>query len=152
MMGYQLLWLIQDRVIYIRQFGVINRDELIRYLDESMVMRDEANARLGEGGPLVHTITDARAVEKNELQLSDLQTMLHSLRAQRVGWSIYVNESKIVRFLASVAHQMVGVRHSMCSSMEDALAFLNKVDETLPPLTMAQVDALLRKQAEQPPL
>ncbi|MBK8026718.1 MAG: hypothetical protein IPK19_36375 [Chloroflexi bacterium] len=142
-MAYLVRSLIPALVLYVRQYDVLTRDELVKYLDESMAMRDEANLRNGEGGPLVHTITDARHMIKHEVQLNDMQTMLRSLRNQRVGWSLYVSSSKVTRFLVSVAHQIVGVRHYICATMDEALLFINRIDDSLPPLKVEQVDALI---------
>lgn len=143
-MPYAVRWLVPDRVMLSIHYGVMDRDDMQNYITESMGMRDEVNARTGFGGALVHTITDARFLDKTEAQLKDVQGMLRSLRAQKVGWSVYVSPSAINRFLVSVAHQFVGVRHYICPTLEDAITFLTTNDDSLPPMSAADADALTR--------
>ncbi len=142
-MPYMIDWLIPDRLIYIRQYGILLREELLEHVDVSMKMRDEANVRNGEGGYLISTITDGRDLQKNEVQLKDVQGMLKTLRQQRVGWSLYVTPSRIDRFIVSVAHQMVGVRHAVFATMPEAFEFYEKVDESAPSLRLADIDKII---------
>jgi ribosomal protein L30/L7E len=141
-MPYAVKWLIPDRVMLSIHYGVMDSADMHGYIAESMAIRDEANARSPLGAPLVHTITDARYLEKTEAQLKDVQGMLRSLRAQKVGWSVYVNPNPVNRFLVAIAHQFVGVRYYICPTVEDALNFLMTNDDTLPPMSAADVDAL----------
>ena len=135
-MPYELSWLVPDRVILIRYIGDIDAQELRAYLSESMQMRDEANARLGEGGPLVHTITDSTEQKSTNFKMSDVQHMLRTLRTQRVGWSIYVHPGALLRFLATLGHQWVGVRHREFATVPEAIRFLQEQDDTLPSIPL----------------
>lgn len=129
-MPYQADWLIPDRVMLLKYIGVLTSEDVKHCLDETLNMRDEANARLGEYGPLVHTITDATGLESYALRLPDMKSMLTSLRDQRVGWSIFVHPSRAERFMAAVGHHWVGVRHREVATMAEALKFL-KSDTTV---------------------
>ena len=143
-MPYEAGWLIQDRVMIIRYAGVLSSEDVRQYLEETLAMRDEANARLGENGPLVHTITDATRLESYSLKMADIQKMLKSLRTQRVGWSIFVHPAPSERFWASLGQQWAGVRHREFNTMSTALEFL-RIDTTLP---ADEIDRLLAEFGE----
>lgn len=143
-------WLVPNRIMLSVYHGVVNGPEMLDYIATSMQMRDEANQQNGPLGDLVHTITDARLLKKTDLKLKDVQSVLRSLRMQKVGWSVYVSPSQIDRFTVSIAHQMVGVRHYICPKMEDALQFLQTNDDRMPPVTLEQVDALVSKITQKP--
>lgn len=147
-MPYDVQWLVPDRVMYVRYIGVFTRDDLYAYLEKSLAMRDEANERLGVGGPLVHTLTDGRDMVKNEMELKDVQSSLRSLRHQKVGWSVFVHESRLNRFIVSIAHQLVGVRHYICATMDEAVKFLRDNDDTLPAFSAADIEALRQRQQQ----
>ncbi|MDZ4769663.1 MAG: hypothetical protein SGJ24_11085 [Chloroflexota bacterium] len=144
-MPYAVKWLIPDRLMLSIHYGVVSSDDMMAYIDESMAMRDAANDKNGVGGALVHTLTDARAMTRVEIKLKDMQGVLRALRGQKVGWSVYVNPSAVDRFVVSVSHQMVGVRHYICATMEEALTFLTTNDETLPAVSVTAVDALVHE-------
>lgn len=135
-MPYEVTWLVENRVMLARHYGVLTSEDLQAYLEESFAMRDHANEVLGKDGPLVHTLTDATEMESQTLGLGDMKSIVANLRQQRVGWSVYVNPDTVTRFLSSVGHQLVRVRYKAFSTMPEALAFLQEVDETLPELKM----------------
>lgn len=139
-MPYETNWLVADRVILIRYNGTLNSEDVQQYLEETLSMRDEANTRLGDDGPLVHTITDASNLTGYSLKLTDMSAMLRSLRKQRVGWSIFVHPSRLERFWASIGHQWAGVRHRELDTMTEALMFLKEHGS----LSSDEIDELLK--------
>lgn len=130
-MPYRLAWLLENRVMLIGYEGVVTSADLQAYLDESLALRDRANAVLGAGGPLVHTITDARRATKMEVTMKDGQNIIKTLRKQRVGWSVYIARSAFDQFFAGIGHQMAGVRYRSLNSVTEAVEFLKSVDDTL---------------------
>lgn len=131
-MPYKVSWLVENRVILAEHYGVFTSQELPGYLEESLAMRDRANEANGVGGPLVHTLTDARKLEKSAMGLSDVQVTIRSLRQQRTGWSVYVHPRTVDRFLAGLGHQFAGVRYRVFATMPEAIDFLIEIDPTLP--------------------
>ncbi|MCA9912436.1 MAG: hypothetical protein KC496_03775, partial [Anaerolineae bacterium] len=121
-------------IILTRYHGVFTSEDLRSYLEESLQMRDEAIAVLGEDGALIHTLTDARQLDRYTIGLADIQGMLKSLRQQRVGWSVFVHPGKMERFFSSIGHHWAGVRHREFATIEDAIVFL-KEDTSLPDFT-----------------
>ncbi len=132
-MAYHVSWLLENRIILIRYQGTVTLKDLESYLTETAHMRDQANAALGSNGPLVHTITDASSMEKNAISLPEaLQaTRLTVTSQQRVGWSVYISAGVIDRFFSTAGHQLAGVRYRAVDSIEEAVAFLKSVDDTL---------------------
>lgn len=130
-MPYTVSWIVPNRIILTRYHGVFTSEDLRSYLEESLQMRDDAIAALGEDGALIHTLTDARQLDRYTIGLADIQGMLKSLRQQRVGWSVFVHPGKMERFFSSIGHHWVGVRHREFATIEDAIVFL-KEDASLP--------------------
>jgi hypothetical protein len=153
-MPFTVKWLVPDRIILSVHYGVMSAEENTRYIDESMALRDEANARGGVGAPLIHTLTDSRHLVRSEANLKEMQAAMKTLRIQKVGWSVYVNPRPVDRFFVSVFHQIAGIRHFITGSMDDAVRFLVENDSTLPPLTVAEIDAvvnpIVNAQSEKP--
>jgi hypothetical protein len=130
-MSYQVSWLLENRIMLISYVGVLTSTELRAYLAETMDLRDRANAALGVGGPLVHTITDARLLTKNDIALKDALKVVETVRKQRVGWTVYIPANKMDLFFASLGHQLAGVRFRHFASIGEGVDFLKEVDDTL---------------------
>jgi hypothetical protein len=143
-MPYQVSWLLENRIILARHFGVLTGEELLAYLDESMAMRDRANEINGPGGPLINTLTDARRLEASPMTLREIQPMMRALRQQRTGWSVYVHPGRMERFLAGVGHQFAGVRYRLFAAMPEAITFLTGIEPLL--RDAPGVDVLLQKE------
>ena len=138
-MPYNLMWLMENRVLYIRYFGVFTREDLENSLAESTEMRTQANAINGENGPLVHTVSDVLQMEGQEIGVTDAQQQLRAMRNQRVGWSVYVSDNRARRFMAALGHQFAGMRYRAFGNLPVALAFLQEADPTLPPLKLPDI-------------
>ena len=133
-MPYKLTWLVENRVLYVRYFGVFTREDLENSLAESVAMRDQANVVNGDDGPLVHTVSDVLRMEGQTVGLTDAQQTLRALRGQRAGWSVYVSDNRAQRFMSAVGHQLAGMRFRSFNNLPAALAFLQEADPTLPAL------------------
>lgn len=141
-MGYKVSWLLENRIMLIAYDGLLTRAELQTYLAETMDMRDRANAVLGEGGPLVHTITDARRMTKTELSLPEALKTVKMVRDQRVGWAIYIPAGKLDLFFSSLGHQIARVRFRSFPTIGEGVEFLKKMDDTLGDFTYAPDSAV----------
>lgn len=130
-MSYQVSWLLENRIMLISYDGVLTKAELQMYLADTMDVRDRANAILGAGGPLIHTITDARRMTKTEISLKEALKTVEIVRKQRVGWTVYIPANKMDLFFASLGHQFAGVRFRNFASISEGINFLKEVDDTL---------------------
>jgi hypothetical protein len=127
-MPYQVSWLVDKRIIYFQTSGVVSIDEVKAANKQIMVM-------LGEGTPFMHLITDSSEVEKIQVSLTDLASVFRNMPSSPgLGWSIYVSPKMVDRFLANVTTQMTNSRHREFPTLAEAIAFLQKMDETLPPI------------------
>jgi hypothetical protein len=134
-MGYELTWLVENRVIYVRMYGTVTREEAIRF-------RDDITQAIDSGTPYVHVITHAAENVQNTMGLSDLIGLFKQPAANpNQGWSIYVSPSQINRFLATVVSQMTKTRTREFAALEDAITFLKANDHTLPSIPMPHVEA-----------
>ncbi len=126
-MPYEISWLVDKRVLYTRMYGFVTSEEL-----------NAQNKDIGEYARhselLLHTINDGISVTGTSMGLRDLQnTQFNDLG--NLGWAIYVSPSKMNRFFASVITQLSKKRGRQFSTLDEALKFLNEMDDTLPPLT-----------------
>ena len=129
-MPYELSWLVEKRVILARFHGVITAEELKRFLPEQ-------HALVAEGTPPIHHINDTTDTGPFEVKLDKLQALLKMLkRPEGVGWYVEANPHPIGRMTSSIALQIAGRRHRVVSTLEEAVAFLQQNDETLPPITI----------------
>lgn len=129
-MTIKVKWLIENRVMLAQFSDEIDSEQIARYLDKSLAMRDVANEVNGRDA-LVHTITDGTGVTKQSSDLGTIRKIMTSLRQQSVGWSLYVSENKIDRFMSAMAHQFGGIRYQSFATMEEAIEFLKENDVTL---------------------
>lgn len=128
-MAFKLIWLIDGHVMYGRMSGDWT-GETVREFDTAVIaMVEQAEAQ----APQMHAIYDPHAV-RNLAALKDY-LLLQSSKHPNAGWTVMVGvESKEMKFVISTAIQLLKLRAHFVATLEDALAFLQKVDQTLPPL------------------
>ena len=144
-MSITVQWLIENRVMLVHFSGEIDSEQILAYLDESLAMRDKANEVNGVNGPLVHTISDGTKVTKQAVDLGTIRKIMKSLRQQRVGWSFYVSENRMDRFVSSLAHQFGGIRYQSFATMAEAIQFLLDNDRDLREQIDENLETLLEK-------
>jgi len=128
MMPYKMSWLVEKRVIYTRLYGHVTSEELAAYYQEMLGYSQESEL-------LLHTLTDSTDITNIDMGLRDLQnTPFADIR--NLGWAIFISSSKINRFFASVITQLSKKRGRQFATLEEALEFLQDIDETLPPLSI----------------
>jgi hypothetical protein len=125
-------WLVPHKVIFERSWGDVTPDaaEFDRLVIEHI---DSSSA------PLVHMIGDVREMTATP-KFGGLK-MMRFLQHPRLGWYIFVGvENRIIKMFGTAVLQIFRVRHRFVSSTAEALAFLQKVDSTLPDLQVAWTD------------
>ena len=127
-MPFQMTWLIEKRVIYAQLYGYMTQEDLAAYYQS---MTDFAQ----QSELLLHTLTDSSGMTGMKMSLRDLQNMnfngIHNL-----GWAILVSPSKINRFFASVITQLSHKRGRQFATVEEAIGFLQEIDDSLPPIPL----------------
>lgn len=89
---------------------------------------------MAEGRQPVHTLVDARFVEKFPYNLGVLRQAVNSPASDKLGWVIMVNNGNpVLRFMSAVLAQttIVNVRMRIFDSVDQALRFLASMDSTL---------------------
>jgi hypothetical protein len=127
-MPHEITWLVDMRVIYFHLRGVVSMEELRE-------ANDQVRAMTEQGIQFVHVIADATHIEKISFGLSDLTKLFRGMEpSPKLGWSMYISPKMLDRFFASVTTQMTTARHREFSTLAEAIAFVQSMDETLPTL------------------
>ena len=126
-MPYEISWLVDKRVLYTRMYGYVTGEDL-RNNNADM------EAFVQDSELLLHTVTDATETTGTDMGLRDLQSTPFT-SVENLGWGIYISPSKMNRFFASVITQLSKKRGRQFETLDEALKFLNEMDDTLPPLS-----------------
>ncbi|MFN8376786.1 MAG: hypothetical protein U0694_28425 [Anaerolineae bacterium] len=130
-MSYETSWLIDKRVLYLRIYGTTT-------IAQGRQMLDEARALCEQGTPFVYIISDATEQTATEFRLQDILEVFRESAPPipGVGWSVYVGPGAIERFFFSVMSQLTSGKHRAFATLEEAIAFVQRQDETLPVIPM----------------
>jgi hypothetical protein len=124
-MSYAVKWLLENRIVYILNTGVGTADDVVDSMREAIAMMASIDAP-------VHIIIDGQT-EKNDIGLGDLLTIMRSTpRSPNIGWAVYVSENKMNRFFGSMASQIAGAQTKAFTTLPEAIAFLQHIDQGLP--------------------
>ncbi|MEZ4670937.1 MAG: hypothetical protein R3E39_23790 [Anaerolineae bacterium] len=132
-MPYSVEWLVEQRILVSRYYGEIT-------LEDARGQITQANALLRTGIPLVHSIVDMTGVTNNpsiqmvkELRLIDMSGI-----RDKMGWTIILTNNTLLKFASSLFVPILQLRQRFFADMDEALAFLQDEDPTLPPLLSAK--------------
>jgi hypothetical protein len=132
-MAYKTSWLIENRIIHININGDINLDAL-NAMTEDVIRLIEGN-----NVPHVHLLINDKHVKAIPKQILKMLASSRSLRHPRLGWLvIYGTDNKLFKFLAQMLSRTINLKHRRFLTLEEALAFLQSVDATLPQLDVPQ--------------
>lgn len=123
-MPCEFRWYIPNRVLYQRMYGEITLEELRGFNVESLQYVEQGQAP-------VHTLVDMREVTKYPMNLREISSQLLNDPGPKLGWVMVITNNPVLRFLASVVVQVAKVRTGVFPSIDEALAFVAKRDETL---------------------
>ena len=129
-MPYETQWLVPNRVILTRIFGKVTQEEI-----ENLIA--DIEAKLEAGTPFIHHISDGTEMDKIEINLKTIRLMLGGKkRSEILGWQIDVIHNPINKMISSIGNQIAGVRYRAFNTIQDAVAFLNENDPTLPEIDL----------------
>ena len=129
-MPYQQSWLVEKRVVYTRMYGYVTGEELL-------AQNEEMREFIQQSEQLLHTVNDATDTTGTDMNLRDLQKTQFT-NVDNLGWAIYISPSKMNRFFASVITQLSKKRGRQFATLEEALTFLQEMDDTLPLLSLPE--------------
>lgn len=126
-MPYEIQWMIPDRVIYMRDYGVCTSDELQGALGR-------ADQLFNEGQAPVHMIHDNREMESFVPSLNTIRAMMKV--NPNSGLLIYIsNPNKpISHFITTILTTISRKPFTYVNSLAEAKDYLRGQDETLAPL------------------
>ena len=125
-MGHEIGWQIENAIIQIRLWGDVSIEDFPDY-DRLILEHIEQS-----GNPLVHVCIDMTAVRDFPNNVSKVQKALTHISHPRLGWSIVITESRVIRFVAYMVTQISKARFRAFNTREEVLAFLHTVDATIP--------------------
>ena len=133
-MSFGVTWLVDGKLLLFNSWGKMNLEELHEMDIRIGAMLDNSQS------PLVHGIHDHRKT----LQLPSAKDLmkLKSGSHPRVGWLVFIGlNNKLLKFFVSATGQVFNIRLRFMDTVEEALAFLQDMDSTLPDLKSINIAA-----------
>jgi len=124
-MPYEFEWRIEGRVLYERAYGSFSLEELRQFNEEVTVYVASSTT------PPVHLVVDLTGLETYPTNLREVIGTMRRRETKKIGWTIIITEHIVMRFLASMAVQIAGVRLRTFTKVQDAYDFLSEFDATL---------------------
>jgi hypothetical protein len=127
-MPYHIGWFIEGRIAYVHMEGVSTPEEAHSFDQEIKKFLDSAQA------PLLHMIFDTGGVT----HLPNIKTLSRFTwpRHPANGWvASFPKSNQFINLITSIVAQVFKARYRQFDSFEEALAFLQHVDSTLPNLS-----------------
>jgi hypothetical protein len=127
-MPYQVTWLVEDRVLYFYLYDILSSDDFHAMMTEGRTLVDSGQAP-------VHIITDLTDVEKTEVGIDEFRKRGRD-RSPNLGFSVNVTPRRSERLVSSIAARVMGFNTRHFSTLEKAIAFLQRMDTSLPALEL----------------
>lgn len=123
-MSYTIEWLIPDHILKVVLPEQFDKAAIQPYDRELVAYLDQATQTL-------HLIADVRWVDRMSIPPLSILTHLEHITHPRLGWvvTIGLNRSLFFRLVTNVMRSLTGFRIHDVASIEDALAYLERVDE-----------------------
>ena len=116
-MGFSVTWRSEKQVIDLKVFGVVTSEEIIALNLKTMDY-------IAAGSQPVHLIIDALDVTEYPTNLRWILRLLKHNPVPPTGWNILVQNNPAVRVLACTLLSVLHVPLHVCSTPEEADAFL----------------------------
>lgn len=128
-MPSQISWLLDRRVIFVKFTGEVTVEDLQSFNTSMHEYLD-----LGQP-PLVHIISDSSETNKFPINLGALNKVFFQQRPNpKMGWIVVITANRMLSFVSSMLAQLGKSRFRTFNTMQEAIAFLNDIDVTLPTL------------------
>lgn len=123
-MAYKAFWYKENRVVYAELIGDFDAQEMIAL---NQHIRDEY---LEKGEAPVHFICDATSLTGYPRNIKVIQEATQiSMKHPAMGWAILVGvDNPLVRYLASIIAQVIGLRFKVAGSLQEAESILEKLE------------------------
>ncbi len=125
-MPYTIWWEVEGHILYASYSGDVTVDEL------TAAMKDLDVEMTSHGGPFVNMITDMRNVQRQPSLTEVLGVIRQFETSEQLGWSLNVGDSNpLLRFMTTIAGQLMHQRMRSFDTPEEALAFLKENDPSI---------------------
>jgi hypothetical protein len=123
-MAYEISWLVENRLMYIKYVGDMTVEDLELAIQEMQALLDVGEAP-------IHTISDNRFLGQFPTSLSTLKKLM-TPHPKAIGWSVLIQENTATRFIGEMLTRFSG-QHQVKSfaRLRDALTFLERNDTSL---------------------
>jgi hypothetical protein len=126
-------WLVAGRIFCVTIRGALTLDLLQAALDQFRAVLN------GVTDKPVHCVLDLTPATRNDEILHDVKLAVDVLRKMQpalplAGWTVIADPlpNQIVKSIGATATQVIRVRTRFITSVEEGVAFLRQIDETLP--------------------
>ncbi len=118
-------WYLDKRIIYSVLEGDLSIDDVIQINDEILELLKHGNER-------VYLVTDTTKVGRFPVNLTQLSKAIEYLKEPNLKAVVTIGTNNLLtRFVASTMTQVWHIELKMVNSMDEALAYLFKLDPTL---------------------
>lgn len=126
-------WLIEGRILQYCFRDLVTVDEIKAAADQGVVLIEQSPA------PKVHSVHDVALLSDMHplIEVKSLSDAVASAYSHpRLGWMVAHNlQCPSLRLVANIVARLFQARYQIFETRFEALDFLTRVDETLPPLT-----------------
>jgi hypothetical protein len=124
-MPYELRWIVPQRIILSRYYGVATPEELnASEIDLKNIVDDDGV------GP-VYLLVDVREVQFNLMTLKQMSDNAKYPRSQKLGVSVVVTSSALIRFASSLIGQLLHAEVRLFTDYNQALDYLFELEPEL---------------------
>jgi hypothetical protein len=131
LMAFDISWLIDKRVAYMRMIGNIEIEEIKQMSEAFRIYRDEGIAP-------VHIIVDTREMTKMPMSFDKIKDASAG-REQTKGWTVILTKSSVTRFVATLVTATISLQYRFMESPEAALTYLSQLSPELKELPVNDV-------------
>jgi hypothetical protein len=121
-MPVEITWKVPQRVVYVNYSGHMT----VQDIRDSI---EQARLYIEEGTPPIHIILDIGGVTHTP-HLIDLRHGVNYQSSPRQGCTLFVGAQGIARFISSVLSQLAGNRFYLFDTVDQAVAYLMRADQT----------------------
>lgn len=133
-------WLVGEQIAYVKFWGVVTSEEVGYEVQRS------ADLRAASDADWVHYLHDWREVEQFPTDLKALNKIVQSRKRDRtnLGWVVaYGTTNRTLNMLGDMFFRLLQVRFRLFEKPNNAIAFLQNVDPTLPPFTSDVLEGVM---------
>ncbi len=123
-MPVKVVWFLEDRIIYSDYSGDVTIDDISNGTQQVKVLAYE-------GTPLVHNIANILDINTFPKNLRQIINSIEQLDNNVLGWTIIINNNKLLRFIVATVCKIAGARFRIFDNQDDAIKFLYRMDISL---------------------